>query len=646
MKSALKLIICAAFIIVAVSCGEEAPSVYDYDNILDISYTPNKVTRSRGWFSDCGSWYGFTVPQEENWVNGFCGPFALDGSSRRWISDAAVQARFVNDPDTAAYKPVSTHYYPGELQIEASSATGTISQSLVYLDSDNILIRTGAKAGAVQFYGSAAITGTLSSVEGNKLRIKVPDIGKMTVTFPAGTIISANDSTYSAIPPEARQYDVVISFNDSEDTLSYPDFKGDAEGMRLATADRWQGYLGSILRDDMPAEYNRVAVKSVVTLISNWKKAKGDLFHDGVVPSQGVGYFVGFWGWDSWKHAAALSLFAPEVAKDQVRAVFDYQTPEGMVIDCLFTDSTGNNRRDSKPPLAAWAVDEIYRQTGDTAFVREILPALVRYHQWWYRYRDNDHNGICEYGSCDGTLVAAAWESGMDNAVRFDSTKMVKNTVDEAYPQVGAWSMDQESVDLNGFLAYERRLLYELADACQMELKLDVPAAVDIEPDEYGRVVADRFFCTDPGFFFDRRLSDGSFVKAEGTEACIPLWTGIATQAQADAAHRIFTDTAKFAIYIPFPTVSADNPSFDVEGYWRGSTWLDQVYFGIDGLRRYGFHEDADRFTRQVFDRLEGLTGAGPICENYNPLNGKVLEAPNFSWSAAHLLLLYESLGR
>ena len=69
-----------------------------------------------------------------------------------------------------------------------------------------------------------------------------------------------------------------------------------------------------------------------------------------------------------------------------------------------------------------------------------IFDKLYRFHQWWYAERDHDHNGICEYGSTDGTLIAAAWESGMDNGVRFDDTRMLKNEMEKA------WSMDQENI--------------------------------------------------------------------------------------------------------------------------------------------------------------------------------------------------------
>lgn len=65
----------------------------------------------------------------------------------------------------------------------------------------------------------------------------------------------------------------------------------------------------------MKPEYDRIAVKSAVTLISNWRTHREGLLHEGVIPSHAVGYFVGFWAWDSWRFSAALASFAPELAK-------------------------------------------------------------------------------------------------------------------------------------------------------------------------------------------------------------------------------------------------------------------------------------------------------------------------------------------
>ena len=80
-----------------------------------------------------------------------------------------------------------------------------------------------------------------------------------------------------------------------------------------------------------------------------------------------------------------------------------------------------------------------------------------------------------------------------------------------------------------------------------------------------------------------------------------------------DQALRLLTDPAKFSTYIPFPTAAADNPKCSPDGYWRGPIWLDQTYQAIRGLRNYGYGDLADEYTRQVFDRCDGLTGDAPI---------------------------------
>lgn len=605
-----------------------------YRNILNIRYTPDSAVRCRGWFTDAGAWYGFTLPAADKWVNGFCGPFELDMNRRQWVSDALVKVGFADEEKSAAYRPDSVCYLPGELYLSAASGAGRIEQRLVFVDQSTALLTCASERDMpLRFSGEAWPEGMTCRAEKNRVLLTWPSGGGVALTFSPEMGISVSGRGYETQTQGGGPVAVAISFFDKAASEAAVLQKAAAvqlepDKYRRETAERWEGYLSRVLREDMPAAYNRVAVKAVTTLMANWKCARGDLYHDGVVPSHAVGYFMGFWGWDSWKHAVALARFVPELAKDQVRTMFDYQTPEGMIIDCIYSDAAENNARDSKPPLAAWAVDEIFRRTGDSAFVREMYPKLLSYYRWWFTHRDHNGNGMCEFGACDGTLEAAAWESGMDNAIRFDDAVMVKNGE-------GAWSMNQESVDLNAFLALEHRLLSRLAP---------VAGEVFAEPDR-STAAKDYFFVPERGFYFDKRL-DGSFVLEEGTEACVPLWAEIASSEQAAACMKLFADTAKFATYIPFPTIAADNPKFMPAGYWRGPIWLDQVYFGISGIRRYGYREEADRFTDQVFTRLQGLTEDSPIHENYDTHNGATLKTPHFSWSSAHLLLLYEEYGK
>ena len=610
---------------------------YEFNNILDIAYTPDTLTRCRGWFTDAGSWMGFTLPQKDHWVNGFCGPFSLDMNRRQWMAQSAVTVGYA-DQANVIFTPDSTCYFPGELYLSASSEEGKIIQRLNFLDASTALLRIHSDAGK-KLSLTASQWGKEIQVQTdqNTVIARHPSGEIVALTFTPDVSVKGTDNNYQAkINGSEHDTYVAISFYTGEKELSAGLQKAQLalsnpqEGLK-ANKERWEGYLTKILRKDMKPEYDRIAVKAVVTLISNWRTHRGGLLHEGIVPSHAAYYFVGFWAWDTWRFSAALAKFDPELAKDNIRAMFDYQQPDGMIIDCIYTDPAENNARDSKPPLVSWAVDEIFTHTNDTAFISEMYPQLMAYYKWWYNKRDHNRNGMCEYGSTDGTLEAAAWESGMDNAIRFDDAKMLKNNGAE-----DAWSMDQESVDLNAYLALECKLLKKFAGIL----------GVTFDGPDYSSQVADYFFDKEKGFFFDRRLKDGSFIQEPGCEAYTPLWTKVATADQVKAMLPLLTDTAKFSTYIPFPTVAADHPKYNPRGYWRGPIWLDQTYFAIRGLRNYGYNKMADEYTLQVFDRLQGLKEGAPIHENYGTHTGELLKAPHFSWSSSHLLMLYDDYGK
>ncbi len=609
----------------------------NYPKLLNITHTAQEhPARGQGYFTDHGSWMGFTMPEKDSKVNGFCGPFDLD--NRRWICQSFLQVGFVDAKPSEFIQETAT-YYPGKAVIQSSVNGITLTQRIFFVNAKHALLQCEASDEVpFQLTGSmnAREDETLVS-ENNVVEYKMKGGEMIVVTFPKDVNIELDMDTKQYLvntAKKAKTIDVVISYFNTEKEYLNADKKEVASILDNPTetyrksVDRWNGYITNNLRADMPEAYNRIMVKAMMTLMSNWLSPKGALFHDGVAPSHAMGYFVGFWAWDSWKHAVALAHIDPELAKNQIRTMFDYQSEEGMIADCIYTDVNENNWRDSKPPLAAWAVNEIYKTTGDKAFITEMYPKLVKYHEWWYKYRDHDGNGICEFGATDGTLEAAKWESGMDNAVRYDDAKMLKNSE-------GAWSFDQESVDLNAYLCYEQVLLKEMADL--LGEKFDVTNRTE--------QIRDYFYDKKDGYFYDKRIK-GDFIREQGPEGWTPLWTQIATKEQAQEAVKIMFDSTKFSTYIPFPTVAADNAKFTPNGYWRGPIWLDQVYFAISGLRKYGYSQEADKYTDQVFTRLEGLNEDGPIHENYETSTGKRLKAPHFSWSSAHLFMMYQEYGK
>ena len=81
------------------------------------------------------------------------------------------------------------------------------------------------------------------------------------------------------------------------------------------------------------------------------------------------------------------------------------------------------------------------------------------------------------------------------------------------------------------------------------------------------------------------RYFNGSFVAVQGCEGYAALFCGVATAQQAVAVGKTLSDTKRFLLNFSLPTASAANPAFNPNGYWKGSTWLDQVWFAYTGLQ-------------------------------------------------------------
>lgn len=630
MKKKLATLILLVVYVIGANAAKNNDSIAKmYPTILNIAYTPTNIqSECKGLFADLGSWMGFTPPSSKDYVNGFCGPFKIDG--RNWISKSIANVGVEKNGtkvDANHFTLDSTSYIPGELFICSHYKGIKIVQQLNFVDKNHAIIKLSSNKVKWNVHSSIWLSDCTLKHENNRIVIKLAGGEIITVSFPEDFNLTVKGKSYNARSANSSNSAfVMIGFYN--DDLQMIESASAARAILknpfnyiVKSQDRWNGYLTKVIRKDMPEDYSRIAVKSVVTLMANWRSAKGDLLHEGVTPSYAV--FFGYWAWDSWKHAAVLAHFAPELAKNQIRAMFDYQTPDGMITDCVFTDKKKNNNLDSKPPLAAWAVMEIYKQTKDLEFVKEMYPKLLKYNRWWYINRDHDKNGICEYGSTIKDTLAAKWESGMDNAVRFDSAQIAKNNET-------AWSLNQESVDLNSFLFFENKILKEMA----VLINSPYPSVFD------QNVIDNYFFDPSKGYYYDRKIN-GGFISIEGCEGFIPLWTKMASEKNAAATLLMYENPNKFSSYIPFPSLSIDNPKNAKDGYWRGPVWLDQVYFGISGLRNYGYKQQADKFTEQVFERLNGLKGSAPIYENYDPHTGVGYRAPHFGWSAAHLLMLY-----
>ncbi|MWM54262.1 MGH1-like glycoside hydrolase domain-containing protein, partial [Escherichia coli] len=146
-------------------------------------------------------------------------------------------------------------------------------------------------------------------------------------------------------------------------------------------------------------------------------------------------------------------------------------------------------------------------------------------------HRDNDKNGIAEYGGTIDTkndglkeiLMAAAWESGMDNAVRFDEDYGVSilENKDGSGKAVG-YSISQESVDLNSYLFAEKKLLAKIAKILNKE---EDSNKYDKEAEHVKEFIQNNMFDKENGFFFDVDIKTKKPLinRGMGPEGIIPL---------------------------------------------------------------------------------------------------------------------------
>ena len=718
-------------------------SVNDFRNVLNVQGNPqvnlndSYSTNVSNPFSDMGAWHAYYLPEKvaTNLYGGFAGPLIVGEEYPINLSDTISKITLTNSDTGEVYdlskaKNIMFDFYPGKLIQTYELNDFNLKLELIFATNRSALIKTEIENkkntdlnlnlewsgnifnkspytisvndnGEKNYDLGQTLEATQNGVQVNFSNIRSTwsffstDQTKFNVEYDGNTSTAINGNTYVTkldnivnIKPQ----NTFKTFSTQSYTFTTEEFNNEQVKINdlLENGDtyfndntnRWQNYLNKAFSNtekDSDPHYKDAAVKSIITLTTNWRSAAGAIKHDGIVPSLSYKWFVGMWAWDSWKQAVATANFDGELAKNNIRALFDYQIKgddsvrpydKGTIIDAIFYNKDeqrggegGNwNERNSKPPLAAWAVWNVYKETNDIEFLKEMYPKLVDYHNWWYTNRDHDKNGIAEYGgmvhpannSEDEIILAAAWESGMDNATRFDKEGFGSDDVgvhvfenkDNNGNTVG-YSINQESVDLNSYLYAEKGFLKSMADILG---KTEDSQKYEVEAKNVGEYIRNNMFDKETGFFYDLQINeDGSEKKllvnrGKGTEGWMPLWAKIATQDEAELVKENMLDPNKFNTYMPLPTASKDNPKFNPNKYWRGPVWMDQALYGIESLQNYGFKDEAETLTKKLFDNAEGLIGDWPIRENYNPETGQGLHTKNFSWSASAYYLLYKNV--
>jgi mannosylglycerate hydrolase MGH1-like protein len=338
------------------------------------------------------------------------------------------------------------------------------------------------------------------------------------------------------------------------------------------------------------------------------------------------------WYWDSCFAAIAWRRFDRARARTELETLLSAKREDGFIGHTIFWDrpvSLGRlpfynvASRSSfqtgtiQPPLLAWA----WRiAVGDPAQERGVVNQV----DWLQRNRDLEGDGLL--------WIVQPDESGLDASPKFDPVWGRRATGRIGFPCL---------VRRNRKLGFDARRIRDRGGPVLCETVVNTLWSLSLlalgRPSVTGAMV-ERLWDERHGLFLDEAQPGG---KRPG----VLTWAALAPLALPDLPEAIgrrlveehLLSEREFLTPVAPPSVAVREPSYEPGGgrgpirrYWRGPTWINAAWLLWLGLRRLGYHQEAERMATGLIGAVEreGLR------EYYDPRTGKGLGARDFAWSA------------
>jgi glycogen debranching enzyme len=242
----------------------------------------------------------------------------------------------------------------------------------------------------------------------------------------------------------------------------------------------------------------------------------------------------------------------------------------------------------TKPPVTALAAWKVHQADPDRSFLSELYPAIVRSQRWWFE-RSRPRGRTLP-------IYLHPYSSGIDDSPLWDQGMPV------ATPDLPAYLALQAD-----HLALMADVLGRTAEAADWRSQAEVIV----------RQLVARHWRVRAGSFVS--FHRGRRVPADTALGLIPLITGRLPPSIASRVVASLTDPGRFWPRFPVPSVALTDPEFDPATMWRGPTWLFIDFLLVDGLRRAGFPDVAERLRARALEMVESGHGTP---EYYDPLDG------------------------
>jgi hypothetical protein len=397
------------------------------------------------------------------------------------------------------------------------------------------------------------------------------------------------------------------------------------------------------------------------------------------------------WSWDSACIAIGYAGFDQRRAQTELHWIFAGQWANGLLPHIRFADDARyfpgpefwqTDRSPSapqhpqtsgivQPPIHATAVRHVFHRATDgdqaKAFLRQLMPGLVRWHEYLYRERTRDDDGLVE--------IWHPWESGMDNSPLWDEALARISPTREAMPDYERVDLDfvdaaqrptdaeydryaylvklfrdwrydstrirEESPFVVHDVLFNSLLVQANRDLAEIARVLDIDAEhFDAWAEQTAAGLEDKLWDDAEGRYGDYDVRADERIHAKTSAAYAPLFAGIPT---VQRARRLVESLMASTVSIDglgrvVASVAPGDVNFDPALYWRGPAWPMINWVVHAGLRRYGFMDEAAEIRSALLElvRREGFW------EHYNATTGRGQGTEQVSWTAALVLDLLE----
>jgi len=349
------------------------------------------------------------------------------------------------------------------------------------------------------------------------------------------------------------------------------------------------------------------------------------------------------WGWGHGHQVLHESLsmltyayLDPVSAQNSQRVYMEQQGDDGLIAYRHGPRGAQTYPHKDEPttsaPFFSWINREIYEVSRDKEFLAEAYECGKQYAEWLRLHRDTDQDGTYEWGPYGIIENVRDWYNAVFQVSAERYLDVDKEDISDELECLDLSLMVANEMLNLEFMAEELGQSEEAREWNQRFLELTSLINERMWDDE------SRFYYSvnkqDHGFYFMTRD-----LKRQEIIGFLPLWSKVASVAQAEALAESLTDTTRFWRKYGVPTLSARDewysPYVDYCCKWNGPVWLLWDYMVFRGLLNYGYEDLAAELGKKMIDavRLQ-LSRNHNFWESYSPDNEVLNCPPNYIWDA------------